>query len=123
MKKWRNILIMLLCAALVITGLAGCGASREKTPVALMPLDSRPCNTQYPAFLADSVNVQLSMPNENSMDRFTTDADREALWQWLENEGTKSKHLIILPIPSFAVGSSILEIVMPTPTSTKTSRA
>lgn len=104
MKKWRNILIMLLCAALVITGLAGCGASREKTPVALMPLDSRPCNTQYPAFLADSVNVQLSIPNEDSMDRFTTDADREALWQWLENEGTKSKHLIIFTNTLFCGG-------------------
>lgn len=104
MKKWRNILIMLLCAALVITGLAGCGASREKTPVALMPLDSRPCNTQYPALLADSVNVQLSMPNEDSMDRFTTDADREALWQWLENEGTKSKHLIIFTNTLFCGG-------------------
>ena len=104
MKKWRIILAALVCIALISGTLAGCGTTQSQPSVALMPLDSRPCNTQYPTLLAAELNTPLSLPAEESMDSFTTDADREALWEWLENDAIKSKHLIIFTNTLFCGG-------------------
>lgn len=108
MNKWRKILSLLLTAALLTLSFSGCkneSATVDPPPrIALMPLDSRPCNTQYPQTLAEACNAKLLMPSLNDMDVFTTDANREALWQWLEKTATDSDHLIVFTNTLFCGG-------------------
>lgn len=50
MRCLRQLLLCVLCVLLPLLTFAGCDgqAIAEAPTIALMPLDSRPCNTQYP---------------------------------------------------------------------------
>ena len=63
--------------------------------IALMPLDSRPCNTQYPQVLSQMAGWRVIMPPADALDDFLRPADSEALWQWLEEASSQSQKLII----------------------------
>lgn len=106
MRSLRILLILLLCMLLPFSVLSGCArANLDEAPViALMPLDSRPCNTQYPALLAESTAATLLLPPEEAMDQFLEKADTEALWQWLENEAEAADEIVIFTNSLFCGG-------------------
>lgn len=97
MIRLRSLIILILCALLPLATLSGCAEkSLDPAPlVALMPLDSRPCNTQYPALLAESTSATLALPPEDAMDNFLDPADTTALWSWLEEQAEAADHLVI----------------------------
>lgn len=97
MIRLRSLIILILCALLPLATLSGCAEkSLDPAPlVALMPLDSRPCNTQYPALLAESTSATLALPPEDAMDNFLDPADTTALWSWLEEQAETADHLVI----------------------------
>lgn len=121
MKRLRRAVAGLLCAALFCTTLSGCqsaplsAASTDSTEVseltaddratiALMPLDSRPCNTQYPQLLTQAAGATLVMPSEASLDHFLEEADTDALWTWLEDAAESADHLVIFTNSLFCGG-------------------
>lgn len=97
MIRLRSLIILILCALLPLATLNGCAEkSLDPAPlVALMPLDSRPCNTQYPALLAESTSATLALPPEDAMDNFLDPADTTVLWSWLEEQAETADHLVI----------------------------
>lgn len=97
MRCLRHLLLCVLCGLLPLLTFAGCGgqAIAEAPTIALMPLDSRPCNTQYPELLAEVSTAELLLPPEDAMDHFLEPADRDALWQWLESAAEDADALII----------------------------
>lgn len=68
---------------------------RPNRTIALVPLDSRPCNTQYPQLLCQMAGYSLLLPPTDAMDDFLQPADEEALWQWLTEAAAQSDRLII----------------------------
>ncbi|MDO4280330.1 MAG: DUF4127 family protein [Peptococcaceae bacterium] len=128
MGRWQRGLALLLCAVLACATLSGCqlpqrgatdegstnaevSASVEKTSepremptVALMPLDSRPCNTQYPQLLAQAAEATLVMPDSEDMDSFLQSADQDALWRWLEEQSQTADDLVIFTNSLFSGG-------------------
>ncbi|MFZ5943914.1 MAG: DUF4127 family protein [Bacillota bacterium] len=62
--------------------------------IGLIPLDSRPSNTQYPVLLAQMANAEIALPEKN-LDNFLTPANTEALWYWLEDNAKKFDTIII----------------------------
>lgn len=104
MQTARKFLITLLCLLLPLGTLSGCSLSDEPPTIALVPLDSRPCNTQYPALLAEAEAAALLMPEEESMDCFLKDADSETLWEWLESTAENADDLVIFTNSLFCGG-------------------
>lgn len=106
MSRLRTLLILFLCALLPLTAMSGCGrtAIGEAPTIALMPLDSRPCNTQYPALLAEAATATIALPPDNILDEFLTPADTDALWTWLEEQAETADHLIIFTNSLFCGG-------------------
>lgn len=62
--------------------------------IGLIPLDSRPCNTQYAEVLGEMGNMDIVIPSEH-LDNYLKPADKESLWKWLETEGTNLDTIII----------------------------
>lgn len=106
MIRLRSLIILILCALLPLATLSGCAEkSLDPAPlVALMPLDSRPCNTQYPALLAEAATATIALPPDNILDEFLTPADTDALWTWLEEQAETADHLIIFTNSLFCGG-------------------
>lgn len=106
MIRLRSLIILILCALLPLATLSGCAEkSLDPAPlVALMPLDSRPCNTQYPALLAESTSATLALPPEDAMDNFLDPADTTVLWSWLEEQAEAADHLVIFTNSLFCGG-------------------
>lgn len=97
MIRLKAPIILILCTLLPLATLSGC-AEKSLGPaplIALMPLDSRPCNTQYPALLAQSTAASLTLPPEDALDNFLNPADTDALWSWLEEQAETADHLVI----------------------------
>ena len=89
MKKF--FIIMITITLLIFIG-NGFGEKAPETKIGLIPLDSRPCNTQYPEVLGRMANMQVEIPYEY-LDNFLTPAKTENLWTWLNNH--KFKKIII----------------------------
>jgi len=76
----KTISVLLIIILLFIP----CGCQSEKPmTIGLIPLDSRPCNTQYPEQLAQMAGWQVLLPDNHLLDSFTTPSDSAQLWQWL----------------------------------------
>ena len=94
MKKF---LIILFLAFFILVGCAPLdflSPQGKQERIGLIPLDSRPANTQYPELLAKLAGLDLEIPYEY-LDDFLTPANRDQLWQWLSNETTEFNSLII----------------------------
>lgn len=104
MHTARRFLIALLCLLLPLSTLSGCSLAEEPPTIALVPLDSRPCNTQYPTLLAEAEAATLLMPEDEAMDCFLENADSDALWQWLEEAAATADDLVIFTNSLFCGG-------------------
>lgn len=78
---------------------------KEEMPtIALMPLDSRPCNTQYPALLAEATGATLLTPPAVHLDALHERANTDELWKWLEDEAMEADHLVLFTNTLFCGG-------------------
>jgi len=68
----------------------------SKTPeiIGIIPLDSRPCNTQYPELLGEMANSIVEIPYQY-LDNYLTPADRAMLWSWLDTKAKDFDKIII----------------------------
>lgn len=98
-KKWLLIPLLLILPILFWGGrhyqAANVSPTAPARTIALIPLDSRPCNTQYPKLLAQMVNYHILTPPAEALDDFLRPADTEALWQWLDDAAEQSQQLLI----------------------------
>lgn len=68
-------------------------ADREEK-IVLIPLDSRPCNTQYVELLGQMADLKIQIPYEY-LDNYLKQADSKSLWEWLENNAKKANTIMI----------------------------
>jgi len=92
-NKYFRLLLLIFCLiillAYVFTGL------RQPLTVALIPLDSRPVNTDLPRLLGSIGDLEIIMPEEALLDQFLTPSKPEPLLDWLYSTGTKADILVI----------------------------
>jgi len=62
-------------------------------PLALVPLDDRPCNRQFPSQLAEIVGLELHQPPREALGWFTTPGNCEAIAAWLRE--SPAAHLVL----------------------------
>lgn len=63
--------------------------------IAMIPLDSRPVNTDLPQTLGTIGGFQVILPDEDLLDQFLTPSKPEPLLDWLYSTGTEADLLII----------------------------
>ena len=64
-----------------------CGCQKEDTvSIGIIPLDSRPCNTQYAQLLGEMAGYEVLLPEPELLDHFTQPSNPEMLWRWLEQQ-------------------------------------
>ncbi|MFB3883464.1 MAG: DUF4127 family protein [Armatimonadota bacterium] len=56
-----------------------------RQPIALLPLDDRPCNRQFPEQLAAIVGQPITMPPRDALGWFTRPGDCDAIATWLRS--------------------------------------
>ena len=99
----KTYLIIPLCAAILAAAIglylrysaANIPPQDPSRTIALIPLDSRPCNTQYPQILSQMANYRIILPPTDALDDFLRPADSQALWQWLEQASANCQQIII----------------------------
>ena len=84
---------LVIAITIIFILLAGWFGNRPEK-VVLIPLDSRPCNTQYPEILGRMVNKQIKIPYA-FLDNFLEPAKIEELWLWLESNSKEADKIII----------------------------
>ena len=67
----------------------------DKITVAIVPLDSRPCNTRYPYLLGQMADMRVILPPAELLDYYLSPADKDGLWQWLENTSAKCDYILL----------------------------
>lgn len=60
-------------------------ASFTRYPIALLPLDSRPCNVRFPRQLTALAGERLLTPEISSLGDLHQPADQKQVWHWLMN--------------------------------------
>lgn len=95
MRKKLAFLLIPLCLIMFIIGYYALNKHNSTATVAIIPLDSRPCNTQYPQVLGEMADMQILLPPEELLDDYLTPSNKDALWQWLEKTSAKTDHIII----------------------------
>lgn len=91
MRKFWLVSIILIII-LIIIGLSNNEEKKER--MGLIPLDSRPCNTQYPQLLGEILNKDVIIPFEY-LDNFLTPGETDKQWEWLENNISSLDTVII----------------------------
>ena len=78
----------------------------ESFTVMLVPLDDRPCCTQFPQRIGDVAGIRLLMPPRRLLGRFTTPGDCDAIAQWMrQNAG--AVHGIVVAVDQLAYGGLV----------------
>lgn len=77
----RRLLISLLLVMLSFTLIA---CAKDGNTVVLIPLDSRPANTTEVEAFAAMTNTNILLPEQALLDTFTTPAQSETLFNWLD---------------------------------------
>lgn len=92
MRRLQPLAVVLVLLVIGSLGLLGAcqqaaplpAPEREPMKVLLMPLDSRPVNTQHPQLLARLAGCELIMPPPELLDSYTRPSDTDGLLRWLE---------------------------------------
>jgi hypothetical protein len=61
----------------------------------MVPLDSRPVNTDLPQQLAEIGGLHVALPPASLLDQFLTPSDRSGLMEWLKNQASESDLLVL----------------------------
>ena len=101
--------VLLACAGLMAILTAVLMPKETLLPsVALLPLDSRPVNTDLPRRLAAIGGIELALPEPELLDQFLTTSDTVGLYAWLEDEDEKAHDLTIIHMNELIFGSLLL---------------
>ena len=77
---------------------------RAKPSVILVPLDSRPVNTDLPRQLAGVAGISVTLPEPELLDMFLTPSDRSRLFGWLAEKGESDYDISIIHINELLFG-------------------
>ncbi|MDR1194095.1 MAG: DUF4127 family protein [Peptococcaceae bacterium] len=73
--------------------------------VILLPLDSRPVNTDLPRQLAAIAGVNVILPEQELLDQFLTPSQPEPLFQWLREREKSGREVAVLHVNQLLFGS------------------
>lgn len=68
---------------------------QKKQIISIVPLDSRPCNTQYPKLIGGIMNQAVLTPPAEILDDYTNSSDTESLWKWMDENAKTSNKMIV----------------------------
>ena len=99
-------MVFLLISAGLIWFLADHLTARRQAPptVILIPLDSRPVNTDLPQLLAGIAGIPVTLPKRESLDQFLTPAKSAQLFTWLEEQNESGCDITIIHINELLFG-------------------
>lgn len=80
----RKLLSLILILSLLVIP-CGC-VSKDSVSIGIIPLDSRPCNTQYAQLLGEMAGHQVVLPDGELLDDFTVPSEPLSLWNWLNEQ-------------------------------------
>ncbi|MCL1848107.1 MAG: DUF4127 family protein [Clostridiales bacterium] len=105
-RTYLSLYGILLLAAGVFFLLSGRSAERHTLPasILLLPLDSRPVNTDLPVQLASIAGMDVTMPTDESLDQFLTPSKPQALFHWLSEQEESHFDLSILHLNELLFG-------------------
>lgn len=109
MQRLRTYLVsfgfLLLAAGILWVWAARLSPPKPPLPsVILVPLDSRPVNTDLPAQLAAIAGISVTMPNQESLDQFLAPGKSQALFSWLAGRNESGYGVTILHINELLFG-------------------
>ena len=85
----RKLLSLILILSFLVIP-CGCG-SKDSVSIGIVPLDSRPCNTQYAQLLGEMAGYQVVLPDKELLDDFTVPSEPLPLWNWIRNKAQKNE--------------------------------
>ena len=109
-RKSKALLLSGALAALIFIAAAlwffVLGPAGNYTPpkVILLPLDSRPVNTDLPIQLAAAGGVKVTIPDKELLDQFLTPSQPEPLYQWLKNNTGSGEEVVVLHVNQLLFG-------------------
>lgn len=93
----------LVCAALFALLASLCQASR----ILLVPLDNRPASGQFAQMIASIDGAAVQMPPYQTLGRFTTPGDPDAILAWLQQQDVSDVSAVIVSADMIAYGGLI----------------
>lgn len=90
LKRALLLLIIIIAAVSLVISLTG-----SNDTVLLIPLDSRPVNTQYAQLLGEMVNVKVILPDATLLDSYRKPAQTAKLMDWLEQSAPEADRILI----------------------------
>ncbi|MHA6482083.1 DUF4127 family protein [Paenibacillus sp. strain BS8-2] len=66
-----------------------------QSKIVYVPLDERPCNYDYPLYLASMTNLHVSAPDRKILGNKKLPANTKALAQWIKQEATSADYALI----------------------------
>ncbi|MEA4891625.1 MAG: DUF4127 family protein [Peptococcaceae bacterium] len=103
---WLALPLMLVFSILGLWRFAGSTPDAGYTPprVVLLPLDSRPVNTELPIQLASAGGISVTSPEAAILDQFLTPSQPEPLYEWLKANTGGSDEVVILHVNQLLFG-------------------
>lgn len=99
-------LVILLIFLGLLTPTVRLALAQQPAKVALIPLDSRPVNTDLPRQLAAAGGFELTLPPRDILDLFLTPSKGPALMEWLEIQ-LKEQDLLVIHLNELTFGGLI----------------
>jgi len=98
--------------------LLGIALNASAQQVILIPLDDRPATGQFAQMIAKMAGVDVKMPPEAVLGRFTTPGQPEEILKWLEKEPLNDTLAVIVSTDMVAFGGLIASRTVDTPQET-----
>lgn len=95
-----------LAAVLVTCALTAHGQGLPKK-VLLVPIDDRPATTQFAQMIADMAGVQVELPPQNILGKFTQPGWPETILNWMSAKGIGQYDAVVLSTDMVAYGGLI----------------
>lgn len=97
MRKVYYIFAILLLVSCALAGSAFAASPAAVAPrtVMIIPLDSRPVNTQYPELIARSAGLRVIMPPAGLLGDLSTDGDCEKIIAWAQENAYRADAFIV----------------------------
>ncbi len=100
----RKILLIAILISLAMVAVAG---GQHGKRILLIPLDSRPAAGQFAQMIGAMNDTEVDMPPADDLGKFTTPADVEKVFQWIEKQDLKDVSTIIVSSDMIAYGGLI----------------
>ncbi len=93
--------------SLALLGASLSSFASEDGKVLLVPLDSRPAVGQFVQMIGDIANAEVRMPSYETLGRFVTPGQPEAILDWLKSQQSEKIRSVILSADMIAYGGLI----------------